>query len=116
MSPFNPCGPVAPVAPVAPAAPVAPVSPFNPCGPTSPRGIVKLNNGAVGVPVFVIETDVPGFPVETVPSVIVDDPPPEDNPETAASIAVFLFVISVDIAVFIAVFLLDTSNAILLSV
>ena len=57
----------------------------------------------------------PGFPVATVPKVIVDDPP-VDIPETAAFIAVFLFVISVDIAVFIAVFLLDTSSAILLSV
>ena len=118
MSPFNPCipfSPAGPVRPIGPAAPVDPVSPFNPCGPTSPRGIVKLNSGAVAVPVFVIDTDVPGFPVETVPSVMVEEPP-LGIAETAALIAVFLFVISVDIAVLIALLLFEVSAATLVSV
>ena len=43
-------------------------------------------------------------------------PVPAVMPETAAVIAVFLFVISVDIAVFIALLLFEASVAILVSV
>ena len=79
VSPFNPCGPVAPDAPVA------------------PRGIVKLNTAAVVVPEFTIEAEESASPVKTDPNVIVEDPPPEDRPDTAVEIALFLFVTSVAI-------------------
>ena len=101
--PADPVAPVAPVNPIGPCGPVSPVSPFNPCGPVAPaapaapRGIVKLNTAAVGVPEFTIETEEPSSPVNTDPNVIVEDPPPEDRPDTAVEIALFLFVTSVAI-------------------
>jgi hypothetical protein len=53
-----------------------PAAPAEPAAPMSPRGIVKLRIAALVVPTFTTLADVPGAPVDVVPTVTLPAEPP----------------------------------------